>query len=189
MSKEVILQNILATAKATAEKIVSEAEQNRDGQIALAEKAAAERLAAAQEEAREKAELNAARKRKIAELDAKKLTLGARRATIERAYALAAEKLTALPDEEYRKFIGGLIVKYAEPNDTVLVSERDEKRLTADWLSKIGKGLKLSLAVSQEFTGGVILRNTFCDKNLTVEMLVAEVRPVTEAQVAALTEA
>lgn len=189
MSKEAIIKNIAATAAASAADIAADAATKRDEILSSAKRDSEAKLAEAKAVAEQNSALNRARQAKIAELDARKITLTAKRRVIDAAYALAEKKLIALPDKEYARFMGVLVNRYAEEGDTVIVSPRDAARLNEAWLKSCCKTPGLKLAVSDvDFSGGLMLSNSVCDKNLTAEMLVSEARVRTERKVAEMTE-
>lgn len=65
----------------------------------------------------------------MAQLEARKLTLGAKQEMVERAFALALEKLTALPGEEYVSLLANLAVKASRTGrEQVIFSQKDRTR-------------------------------------------------------------
>lgn len=186
--KEAIIDSILASARDAAANIVSDAKAERDelvaATVANSEREGAERLARAQEDAA----MLKSRRLKLAELDSRKVILAAKQQVIEKAYAQAETKILNMTDNVYRDFIGAIVSRYAEDGDEIVIAARDVKRLHYDWVDGLNKKLHMNLTLSDRYhngRGGVILTNARYDKNLTVEMLVAETRTQTEGEVAA----
>ena len=68
-----------------------------------------------------------------------------------------------------------------------MVSERDVRRLPYDWATKLGESIGKDLSLSgkhHDARGGVVLVGYKCDKNLTLDTLVKQIRPETEAEIA-----
>lgn len=122
----------------------------------------------------------------VAELDARKLILDKKKALSDSCFALAEKKITAMKDTDYLKFIAALIQKYGENGDSVIISKSDEKRITAAFVEKLSKELKIKLTLSKSygnFSGGIILSSNGVDKNLTVSMQISELKAELESKV------
>lgn len=186
--KEAIVDSILVSARDAAANIVADAKAERDELVATtlesAEREGAEQLARAHEDAA----MLKSRRLKLAELDSRKVILTAKQQVIEKAYVQAETKILNMTDNVYRDFIGSIVCRYAEDGDEIIIAARDAKRLHYDWVDGLNKKLHMNLTLSDRChngRGGVILTNAKYDKNLTVEMLVAETRTQTESEVAA----
>ncbi|MCH5164621.1 MAG: hypothetical protein J1F36_06365 [Clostridiales bacterium] len=187
MSKEVLLEQINIKAKEQAESIKRSANDAASAQRAKVEaelKAEYEkRLASVNEEA----ELAIAGQKTLMRIDGKKSELNAKRELIDEVYKNVTERIKALSDNDYRKFIAAIIAKYAEDGDKVIICQNDVKRLNSNWLSDLAFDLQLSLSFASEYhgdVGGVILRGNKYDKNLTVSAIIGEARIGTESAVA-----
>ena len=187
MSKEVLLEQINNKAKEQAESIKraaldAAAEQRSKAESEL--KAEYEqRLASVNDEA----ELAIAGQKTLMRIDGKKAELNAKRELIDEVYKNVTEKIKALSDNDYRKFIAAIIAKYAEDGDKVIICQSDAKRLSSNWLSDLAFDLQLSLSFGPEYhgdDGGVILRGNKYDKNLTISAIIGEARIATESDVA-----
>ena len=185
--KDAIINSIIATAESKAQAIVADAIAEKDSLLEMTrnrlEQRERETLAHAEEEARKTVE----RKVTLAELDRRKLLLKAKQALIDKAYDAAIAKTLNMTDNVYRDFIGGLVARYADDGDEVMVSERDVRRLPYDWATKLGESIGKDLSLSgkhHDARGGVVLVGYKCDKNLTLDTLVKQIRPETEAEIA-----
>lgn len=186
--KENIIAEILRRGEAEKSALLEEA--NRKVRALEAEDAAfvadLERQTALDLAEEEKTIL--ARRRSVAELDVRKLTLSAKQAAVSRAFAEAKARILALPDAEYRQFLRALLAAYAAGGDTVVVSKDDCRRFSQSEVSAFAKerGIKLGYRADGEFSGGLVLEGGCCDKNLTLDMLLAECRERAEKRVADL---
>ena len=185
--KDAIINSIIATAESKAQAIVADAIAEKDSLLEMKrnrlEQRERETLAHAEEEARKTVE----RKVTLAELDRRKLLLKAKQALIDKVYDAAIAKTLNMTDNVYRDFIGGLVKRYADDGDEVMVSERDVRRLPYDWATKLGESIGKYLSLSgkhHDARGGVVLVGYKCDKNLTLDTLVKQIRPETEAEIA-----
>ena len=185
--KDAIINSIIATAESKAQAIVADAIAEKDSLLEMTrnrlEQRERETLAHAEEEARKTVE----RKVTLAELDRRKLLLKAKQALIDKVYDAAIAKTLNMTDNVYRDFIGGLVARYADDGDEVMVSERDVRRLPYDWATKLGESIGKDLSLSGKYhdaRGGVVLVGYKCDKNLTLDTLVKQIRPETEAEIA-----
>lgn len=177
--KEAIISEIIGKAEVTAAGLISDAQAERD---ALLEKTKSEAERIRQESiasARETAEAIISRRKTLSDLEARKSELAAKQKVIDSAFDEAVKKILNMTDHIYREFIGGFIAKYADDGDRVIIAERDAKRLHAEWLDSVSKtcGKRLSFADEKHGgMGGVILSGKTCDKNLTLETMMAALR-------------
>ena len=176
--KEKIIDDILSSARATASSIVAEAEEESKAEL---EELRAE-LDAAQKESLAKAEIAAqelyAGQVKLGELEANKALLSAKQACVSAVYYGVKRKILTAKDDVYLRILQGVIVKYCEDGDEVIAGKSD-KRVTAAWVKKVSTAAKKKLTLSSEkgdFEGGVILRNSRYDRDLTVDAIVDELK-------------
>ena len=121
--------------------IQSEAQTEIDGVLEAARRDAAETAARYEAQARaETAELAAKQEKaaaereerlvSVAQLEARKTALAAKQEMVERAYALALEKLCTLPEEKYITVLAELMAEAAATGrEEVLFSDRDRERV------------------------------------------------------------
>lgn len=185
--KEAIINSIIQTAEKQAEGIVNDAIAEKDALLEKTRNELARKEREELERAREAAKLAVERKLTLAKLDGRKLILAAKQAVIEKVYDAAINKVLNMTDNVYREFIGGFVEKYAENGDEIMIAERDAKRLHYDWADSLSHKLNKNIMLCGKFhkgRGGVVLVGAKCDKNLTLDTLVKEVRPFTESAIA-----
>ena len=173
---------IIEKAESDARRLIADAESEREELKAQVRETEERRKAAALESARSQADAVISRRKTLCELESRKAELAAKQKVIDEAYEEAVRKILNMTDHIYREFIENLVCEYAEDGDRVIISERDVKRLSADWLSAIsartGKHLTLE-SETHKGLGGVILSGKSCDKNLTLEAMVKSLRATT----------
>lgn len=120
---------------------------------------------------------------KLGELEAGKVMLRAKQECVGLVYDGVRERILDAPDAEYLALVKKLISEYAEDGDEVIISSRDTKRITADWLEKAAGKKKLALSKSiGEFSGGIVLRNKRFDRDLSVDAIVDELKERTAVE-------
>jgi V/A-type H+-transporting ATPase subunit E len=184
--KEAIISYILdeAAAAETAAETAAAAKKEREIREVREEmEAKAEK---ARIGAQNSASLILSRRESAARIDGAKLVLKAKQKLIDAVYARAKESVLNLSDASYRELIGGYIVKYADEGDEVITARNDHKRLSAEFIKQISDKFKLGLtlgAKTHDDLGGVILRGSLCDKNLTLSSIIDGIREKTESEV------
>lgn len=172
--------------KAIIDKIIEDAETKAAEIISIANAEAEKSIAdgnswAESYKSEQNAILSAAnedkvlRRKTVAELDVKKIVLKAKQDAIESVFDSAYRKLCSLNKADYLSFVKKLLEKYAEENDTVILSSDNiisEKDLS-DLKVVSDKHLTVS-DVKGEFIGGVMLVGKICDKDLTFKSIVNE---------------
>jgi len=155
---------VLDAAKAEAAEIAAKYQAQADAEAADLN-AKNERTAAEREE----------RLVSAAQMDARKVQLAAKQAMVEKAYALALEKLCAMPEAQYTDVLADLLVKAsATGSEEVVFSERDQvvgKAAVEKANAASGKQLKVS-EEKQAIAGGFILKDKNVEVNCTFETLV-----------------
>ena len=184
--KEKIIDDILASARATAAAMIEEATAERDATASALQDKLAESEEAAAQKSQAAADSVYAGQIKLCELEAGKVLLRAKRDCVSAVYDEVKKKILALPDAKYLALLQKLIVKYGENGDEIVACKRDEKRVTAAWVKKVATASKKKLTLSKtrgEFDGGVILRNGKYDRDLTVDELIEGLKEDTESTV------
>ena len=155
---------VLDAAKAEAAEIAAKYQAQADAEAADLN-AKNERAAAERED----------RLVSAAQMDARKVQLAAKQAMVEKAYALALEKLCAMPEAEYAEVLADLLVKAsATGNEEVVFSVKDQavgKAAVEKANAASGKQLKVS-EENQAIVGGFILKDKNVEVNCTFETLV-----------------
>lgn len=169
-----IRENAEAEAEKIAQRYRSQAETEAADLRGRSERAAAER-----EE----------RLVSSAQMDARKTALAARQEMVDKAYALALEKLCTLPDEQYIQTVAALLVQ-AAPDGTgeVIFSKEQRERVGSAAValanSRLGGGKLTVSAQTRPLKGGFILSNGRVEVNCSFDTLVRLQRTETAGAVA-----
>ena len=176
--KDSILEQAQAEARAISNKYDRKAEELRQNIIDKAKKNAEEK------------------KRRIlsmAQLENRKAHLQAKQEIIDSVFQKAMDKLMKMPDKDYQKLIGNMLIKSVNTgNEEIIISKKDEKLFTQDFLSKIGETLKeqgkaANLKVSKQkrqMVGGFILKSANMEVNNTFDSLINMEREELETEIA-----
>jgi len=188
-----IKEKIMEDAKKTAEHILSEARGEAQEIIAAAEKEALVAITKVKASAEEEGDNQKKRMFAIASLEERKNTLKARQDMVDRAFSEAMTKLVTLPDKEYGAFLKAYIIQSVrEGAGELLLNETDKKRLGEAFMKELNASFKqagknASLTLAQDVIrakGGFILRYGEMEINSTLEIMMSQLRPQLEVQVA-----
>ncbi|NCA66831.1 MAG: hypothetical protein EOM87_02060 [Clostridia bacterium] len=187
MSKELIIEKILADAEIKAAEIVQGAQKNAGCIIADVTSETQESSAKAIADAEALAPEQMRRKLSVAELEAKKILLKAKQEVLEKVFESAQDDIRALPKEKYLAFIKDMLTANAEDGDIVIISEIDKALITKAFVAEVAQAMGIKLQLSNEcgtFKGGIILSSRCCNKNMTLELELATLREEKEAKIA-----
>lgn len=187
--KDAIIQKIIGDANAQASTIIADAKAYAEKIIADAENVSKARVTETENQAEKNGVEYVGRRVTVAGLDLKKEKLNAKMRLLDEVFDTAADNLTKLKPDDYKKLITGMLDSAAEDGDQATVSENDKKVLTKEFFDNYAKSKKIKLTLSPEygsFKGGLILTGNGVDKNLTLEVELKLLREQTEAEVAAL---
>lgn len=195
MSGDKIIQKIEEEAKQDAAAIGAAAQEK-------ARKEKEQILAKAQEQVREiqaKSQVDAkeaaGRLQLIAELQSRKENLASKRKVLQEAFDRAAEQLEALPQEQWEKLIGRIVLESdLIGHEKLVVPAKDRPRYEQGLLAQLNKELKDqgregSLTLSDRtagFTDGVLIEGETCDYDGSFATLLEDVRTGEEYRVAEL---
>ena len=187
--QENIIKKISDDAAAVVDEIRSETRAKTDAMYAEAEKKCAEMRAEADAMiASRTAEIQRSRET-VADLDIKKQLLGMRRELIDEVFDGVAGSLRKILGRKYPELISAMLRSAAEDGDVLVISANDADVITDEFVKKTAKamGIKLSLDPSfGDFAGGIVLRSSGYDKNLTIEVETETLREEMETKVAEL---
>lgn len=180
MGVENILEKITLEASTAAEAVISEAKKDAVSIVEESKKKASESYAKSLEDAEKEAIESINHIRSMAALEARKLKLAAKRDVIDEAFALAANRLRTLPDNEYAAFLASMANASAEKG-TLWFSERDSR--LAEQVRPYLKGeFKISKSTVKKLSDGFIIKNGSIQVNCSVNELLsvkrAELEPV-----------
>ena len=189
MSLERIRETILSKARQEAEGVLSDARKRHEAQLAAArdslQKEFAARLERAKQQARQECDREAAHKRSQHNLALLKL----RNSILNDVFDDAAQRLLALPDDEYRQYVRLRMGDVpAELGGELLCKKSDEKRL-APLVEEMNKArpvdaqLKL-IPGDTPALGGVILRTQKFELDLSLDTQLAQLRDELAPEVA-----
>ena len=191
MEAEQVVEKILADAKAEADKIKKQADdQEAAEQAKLAEqldeyKKQTEILAQKAGEDEKSHILAAAR------MDIAKEYLAEKRKILDEVFEQARRQLQDLPDEEYRALIKKLILDAVETGDEEVVVDTNEGRIDQEFIKEInrelGPGYKDNLRLSderQDMGAGFILKRGKIKTNVSIEVLLGQARKELEIELA-----
>ena len=186
-----ILADAQAEVDATLHAAESEAASIRAKFEAQARREAEEILRRGRERAEER-ERNLAG---TAQLEARKDTLAAKQAVLDRAFTLAQEQLCALPRAEYTAFLASLAARSSySGTESIVLSPEDRDSLgetvvksANERLAREGRPAGLTLAPDTRPTGGgLLLREGNIETNCTFETLLRLIRNKISGEVAAV---
>jgi V/A-type H+-transporting ATPase subunit E len=190
---EKIKNRIMTDSKALCDKILEDARLEARSIIENAEKEAFQKVTVMTEKAKEEAEQIKKRMQAVAELEERKRALKHRQNLIDKAFTLALDRITSLPEEEYSAFLERMLLKAAkEGRGEIRLSEKDKERLGKDFISRINKklskeGKKAELVMAEESLdslGGFVLTYGDMEINCSLETLMNMARPGLESRVA-----
>jgi len=192
---EKITQRILEDAQAEIDQILGNAESEADSIHAKynsqAQREYEELVRRGIERAKEREENLAG----SAMLEARKETLAAKQKMIDKAFDLAAKKLSKLSEEDYVSLLASLAASSSySGTETIVLSKKDREKygnaIVRDangLLAKEGKKASLTLSTDTRPTGGgLLLSNGKIETNCTFETLLRLIRSDISGEVAAV---
>ncbi len=194
MNANAILDKILQDARENASVTMEEANQKAAQLKADADlrmRRARDRM---QMQASEDAELARMRMERMAELEERKRLLADKRAMMDRAFALALEKLESMPVKDSRAFLLETVTRLADGDETVIPGAEHAAWLDERFLPEANLALKKAgkpgqLRLSEERRPGVtglVLTKNNTEMSCTYEAILNSLRLEMEADVAAL---
>lgn len=173
---EKIIAHIQADAKAQADAILAQAEQQcaliREEYEKKAAEAYAEKIRAGVKACEDLSESKA----RIAEMESKKNILALKQEMVSAGFEKAKELILALPEEKYLAFLTKLAVRSAPDGEgEILLNASDRAKYGAKLVSAANARLVGKLSLSEQtgdFAGGLIVRNGPVEVNNTLELLI-----------------
>ncbi|MFO7951305.1 MAG: V-type ATP synthase subunit E family protein [Bacillota bacterium] len=190
-----IVQRVLDDAQANADAIKEEANKKGKSAEDEARKKAERRKEHILEQARKTADEQKGRIIGVAQLESRKDLLAAKQEMISEAFQKALDDLVNLDDQDYLAIIHDLLINMTETgSETVIFSERDQKRISEDFWQQVNKDLvskgeKGELKLSEEtrdIKGGFILQSGGVEMNCSFEALLEMKRDELEPEIAGL---
>lgn len=186
---EKIIAHIQADAKAQADAILAQAEQQcasiREDYDKKAKDAYGEKIRTGVKECQDRVDSM----ERIAQMEAKKGVLALKQEMVSASFQKAKDMIIGLPEEQYIAFLAKLASNAAVTGDEeIVLNERDKAaygQKIADAANEKLSGGKLTVSgETGSFDGGLILRRGNIEANCTVELLVELCRGDMSAQLA-----
>lgn len=186
MGKQDIIDRILSDAKAEADATIKDAEGRAESIRKASEEAALSERQKAEAEMQKKREALLEGRRAAARLDKKKIALAGKRRVIDVVYGRAEDKLAKLDEAASLALVSSLLSEYAEKGDEVVLKEGYPYLAGVKKLPVVReKELKVS-DKGAHISGGVILRNASCDRDLSLSSLLAADKEEHQAELASM---
>ena len=188
---EKIIAHIQADAKAQADAILAQAEQQCAEIKADFDKQAADRYSERIRSGVKACQDEVDSRVRIDQMEARKGTLAVKQEMVALAFDKALEQLCNLPEEQYVAFLAALAAKASVSRDEeIILNARDRaavgEKVVSAANTRLGGG-KLTLAKeTRDFAGGLILRRGNVEANCTAELLVELQRGELSAEIAGL---
>lgn len=183
-SKDALIDKILSDAKAKRDENIADANERKNKIDESIEQIISTERSANDEFMTGHIKEIIDRKITVAKIDCSKLNLKAKREILDEIFSKAVEQIKK--SGKYSNFIEKLILDNAENGDEVIVSKDDEKIVTSEFVSSIAQKCNKKITLSKEkgnFLGGVVLSQGGCDKNLTLEVVMRELRGQIEPEI------
>ncbi|MDF2838547.1 MAG: ntpE [Evtepia sp.] len=192
---EKILGRIDAEAQAEIDSVLEASMQEAQAITARYEERAQNEEASLLEKGRNHAKERADRLGSVAQMEAKRVILSAKQGMLDKAFALAHEKLTKLPEEDYINLLSNLAVGASLSGKESLVFSRQTHETMGgkiteaanEKLRKSGKSANLTMAEeTREFGGGLILLDGKIEVNCSFDTLLRLSREEMAGEIAAV---
>ena len=185
---EKIAGRIISDARAEADAVRQEAEFSANEIRRQARQDADSLKAQLIQEGSTEAEALYARLVAAADTDAKKAALAVKQELLGSAFALAVDKLRALPDRDYIRLLASLADKASETGQEQLILNADDRDKYGEAIVTQANAISgKSLTLSEEtrpIVGGLILSQGRIEVNCTLDALAAQSRTELSAEAA-----
>lgn len=186
-----VVEKILADAKAEAEKIRKQAEENEAAEQAKLSKQLDQYNKQTEILARKAGEDEESHILAAARMDIAKQLLAEKRNILDDAFEQARQQLRDLPEEEYRALFTKMMLETVETGDEEVIVDKNDNRINQDLIDQInqqldsrGKGnLKLS-DEKQDIGAGFILKRGQIKTNVSLDVLLDQARKELEIDMA-----
>jgi len=187
-----ISEKIISDAKIQADKIIAQAEDNANNITNKSRKEADNIKKTILHKINQEASLKKSKILTEANLGVKKTILLEKQKIMEDVFGNALESILKLSNKEYQSFIKKLILDNIEKGDeTIFIGHSDKNRISKDFIEVINKELKAKgkkgeLILSDSYLpikGGIIIGSGAIRKNVSLELLLKNVREESETQI------
>ena len=184
---EKIIAHIEADAKAQADALIAEAQKQCAAIQAKYEEQASRLYADRIRDGVEACQDQEDGALRISRMEARKSVLSVKQEMVDKSFALAAEKIISLPEEQYIAFLARLAKNASVTGDEeVILNARDRASIGEKLLKAVNAdGAHMTLSnETRDITGGLILRRGSIEANCSVELLVELCRGELSSQLA-----
>ena len=187
-----INNKIISDARIQAENIIAQAEDNENNIIKKGEKEADNIKNIILYKKNQEAFLKKSKILTEANLGVKKTILSEKQKIMEDVFGNALESILKSGNKNYQNFIKKLILDNIEKGDeTIFIGHSDKNRISKDFIEAINKELKAKgkkgeLKLSDSYLpikGGIIIGSGAIRKNVSLELLLKNVREESETQI------
>ncbi len=187
-----ISEKIISDAKIQADKIIAQAEDNANNITSKGRKEADNIRKTILYKVNQEASLKKSKILTEANLGVKKTILLEKQKIMEDVFGNALESILKLGNKDYQNFIKKLILDNIEKGDeTIFIGHSDKNRISKDFIEDINKELKAKgkkgeLKLSDSYLpvkGGIIIGSGAIRKNVSLELLLKDVREESETQI------
>ncbi|MDD4568918.1 MAG: V-type ATP synthase subunit E family protein [Tepidanaerobacteraceae bacterium] len=188
-----IKEKIMEEARAEKQKLIEDTQAKARDIKAKYERQAEEMRQDILERAKKTADEKKRRILSMAQLENRKAVLQVKQQIIDEVFIKAKENLKKLPDEDYQKLFGEMLVKSViSGNEELIISEQDKNRISPDFLNKVNEylksqGMQGNLKISEtcgQMIGGFILKSEDLEVNNTFDSLINMEREELETEIA-----
>lgn len=183
MEAQQVIEKIRSDAQAEADKIVKAAEAKAAEEKAKADAELAEYRKQAEALAQKAAEEEKSHILAAARMEAAQERLAEKTKILDSVFEQAQQRLTTLPDDEYRDMMKRLMPQVVETGQEEVLIGKNESRIDQRLLDEVNAGLSgskkgaLKLAAERHHQqGGFILRRGKIKVNLTLPVLLGQAR-------------
>jgi len=190
MSLENITRKIVSEAKEFAEATIAEAQEEAKTIAKEYETAADKEYNQIVDAAYEKASEIHHRSNAQVMKEKRVNTLSAKWGLLDNAFASAVRMLSRQPDDKQVSLLTSLVGKYQRTDAELIFNKNDRGRIGQTVVDAVGKlpgGFKTTLSEKTgDFAGGLVIKESDVEANLTYEVLVASKREQLEEEVLTL---
>jgi V/A-type H+-transporting ATPase subunit E len=183
MEAQQVIDKIMADARAEAEKITKEAAESRAAEQAGLD----EQLAQFEQETKamthQAAEDEKSHLLSGARMEAAREYLAEKASLLDEIFTQVRQRVSELPDDEYRQLMTKLMIEAVETGDEQVVAARNDSRVDDRLIGEVNNALRervkgnLTLAEDKHnLRGGFVLRRGRIRTNVSIDVLVDQAR-------------
>jgi len=191
---EKLIEKIIGDAQRDAEMYWHEAEEKKQAMRDKLNKDIEKRKAEIDRMSDDAVRENKKRMAAVYDLEYRKQLLVAKQEMMAQAKALAMQKLSSLPDDQYLSLLKQRLIDCASSGRGGIIVSRNEKRINAAFLRDVNKALKSErgtgevelLNETRDITGGFVYVDGGLEIDMSIEALLNEAWQQSETDVAAV---